>query len=239
MNSNYDLIAEEYYDQEQHPTCADFGVASRSLLHHFLNRVQKNNRALEFGAGRSELAYFAAGALAPDNLIISDASLKMLKHSISIYQEKARFIICNANALPIDSESCDITVSSLGDPYNIDSFWMETFRVLRWNGRGIFTTPSWEWAEKFRLTADQEKRGNALFFNKNNEKIYLNSNILNHRDQIKLIEKSGLTVDKILHFSLNDLQSMKKNASFKLSRFLSAGDPIVTAYHVIKAPHAH
>ena len=78
----YDRLADEYYDGDQHPTCRNFRQASEVFLRELDLRAIVRGRVLELGAGDSLVAKLLREELIdPDQLVLTDASARMLSHS--------------------------------------------------------------------------------------------------------------------------------------------------------------
>src|ERR1700728_1042873 len=161
---SYDLIAQEYYDPKRHPTCANFRDASRILLRRWLAPTPTQARICDVGAGRS----LSAEILREERrslglLVLVDQSRPMLAYSEGWRGDGATLCVASASALPYSSEYFDVVASSLGDPYNLDSFWAEIHRVLKIGGKCFFTTPSYDWAQAFRSAPDSDSKHSSDF----------------------------------------------------------------------------
>ena len=158
--SPYDQVADEYYDPDRHPTCANF----RQLAHLFISDLRRdfifeeklrNGRVLETGAAFS----LAAEIMSRDfgnlsNLTIQDASEAMLAHSVRWQNSLKEIYVSDARQLRAGDASYDIIFSILADPYNDARLWTEISRVLAEGGYWVLTTPSHHWAKKFRSGSD-------------------------------------------------------------------------------------
>jgi hypothetical protein len=81
----------------------------------------------------------------------------MLSHSeLSGLQSHGRFI-SDARSLPSADFAYDLIVSSLADPYNDAQFWTEIARVIDRKGLWILTTPSNDWAKRFRIDGEKKR----------------------------------------------------------------------------------
>ena len=119
--ANYGAVASEYYDSVRHPTCDNFRAASRQLLQHSLiGLTASSDWICEVGPGRSLVAELLP---AYDRLILIDSVAPMLGYSREYHSRGAHLLLGEAGSLPLRTDSCDILVASLGDPYNESQFW--------------------------------------------------------------------------------------------------------------------
>ncbi len=150
--SSYDAVAEEYYDVSRHLTCYNFGCLSYQFLYPRIQSVaHRTQSALEIGAGKSIVsAIFEENHFPLSRVTILDKSPGMLNHSSKWISAGAIAKIADAKQTQLPERSFDLIVSSLGDPYDSEEFWVEMHRVIRCGGTILFTTPSFEWSSKFR-----------------------------------------------------------------------------------------
>ena len=172
--STYDDVANEYYDAVRHPTCANFSELSAVFLG---PRIQKYASAaiaiLEVGAGRSIVAPFIAASGMPlSRVTLLDQSRHMLEYSTEWAWRGANLLVADAATSGLLSESFQLIVSALGDPYNEGSFWQEVSRLLSSGGVCLFTTPAPEWSERFRAGSDPKA---AEFLLANGNKVLVSS----------------------------------------------------------------
>lgn len=233
--NNYSSLSEEYYDERAHPTCANLGLGSQSLLREWLASTHPEEAVIcEIGAGRSALIEASRSKIGRSKLIITDSSEEMLSHSKRSRGNNVDFIVCDANNFPFYDESIDFIVSLLGDPYNQNTFWNEVFRTLKCHGRGIFTTPSWQWATKFRSKSARETHNEALFVTKFGKSVSVPSHVFSEDDQINIMLKSGIRVESVSHYTSDQLNKESRAISPKIGEYTNLSDPVVTAYHFSK-----
>lgn len=232
----YEAIASEYYDLRRHPTCANFHEASGYILSEWLKQFHIGSGWLcEVGPGKSLLAkLLAARDASLDRLILVDSSRTMLDYSKGWASKGAHLLLGDALRLPIVSESLELLVSSLGDPYNKLDFWKEVYRVLRPGGISFFTTPSYEWAVAFR---SEEDKMWSEFELKDGSHIRVPSLIYSIDEQFRLIEDSGLQVNKVDYVPDHlPLSALKLPLSPKLLiEERGSNASIVTGYVLTKA----
>ena len=217
----YDRIAPEYYDAARHPTCAAFRKASIALIRGFLTTSQQE--VLEVGCGRSIFCDITSGI---ERLTLIDSSEFMMQHTSGISILSA--IHANAEEMPVAASSVDCLISSLGDPYNTVLFWKEVARVVRPGGKILFTTPSYEWAVKYRLLEGSQKEI-ALFLTRDGEKVETPSFVHPREEQIILMEHFGLALQ-----SVQDIARSEIDANAPKLAVLPDAAPIVSLFAATK-----
>jgi SAM-dependent methyltransferase len=115
----------------------------------------------------------------------------MLSYSRQYDKAGAILLLGDATATALPAESFDLVVSSLGDPYNSPEFWREVKRLLRPTGTCLFTTPSPEWASRFRSAHEAT---NAEFVLSDGRKLWVRSHIPDQATQEGMIEHAGLRI---------------------------------------------
>jgi SAM-dependent methyltransferase len=160
-----------------------------------LRRLLPLESILEVGAGCSAVAPALTELGLPlRRLTLLDGSAKMLAHSRRWLEGGATLLIGDATATELPSETFDLIVSSLGDPYNGEGFWLEVKRLLRPHGTCLFTLPSPEWASRFRITEDATS---AEFVLKDGRSLSMPSLIPDQAAQEKIIRDAGLKIIEI------------------------------------------
>ena len=231
--ASYELVAREYYDAQRHPTCANFRDGSRILFRRWLKFFDSRSQICEIGAGKSLLAeVLSEEHCALDTLILVDESPSMLAYSEAWRQDGVKLDLAPATALPYASESFDVVVSCLGDPYNTTSFWIEAHRVLRSGGKCFFTTPSYDWAAAYREVTNTDSMHNSEFELKDGSRVCLPSHIYAEHEQVQLIQSAGLTVSQVLNVSVKELPDKNLSPKLVLSRGPMAS--VVSGYVVLK-----
>jgi ubiquinone/menaquinone biosynthesis C-methylase UbiE len=231
---SYEDIASEYYDPIRHPTCANFREGSAILLNKWLREINpKTGWFCEVGAGKSLVAeLLTAKEHRQAHLIVADASPSMLAFSKKWANTITHLVIADSTMLAITSESLDLLISSLGDPYNVPSFWSEAYRTLRPGGTAVFTTPSFDWAMAFREKYKSELTS-AEFETIGGEVVSVPSWIYSQVEQIEMIEKSGLLVNEHARVSIPQITST--SLSPKLLRGRGFDAEVVEGYLITKS----
>lgn len=227
--SQYEDLADEYYDRARHPTC--WSMRELSALAHvpILRRgLPATGTLVEVGAGLSMLAPEAAEQGSLDRVVLLDSSPTMLGHSNCWIERGARGLVAPAEATGLPDRSSALILSSLGDPYNDAAFWREVARLLVPGGQCLFTTPSFEWASAFRRP---EGTGAAEFLTRAGMRMDMPSHVLDRDDQIRLIEAAKLEVASFQSFGTGQLRG---EVAPKLL-CVSPSTPIIWAYSV-RAP---
>jgi hypothetical protein len=227
----YDEVAAEYYDSYLHPTCANFSELSSLFLRARLQPHSLDNiNILEVGCGRSVVATILdGGGTSFNSLTLLDQSPLMLEHSRKWESRGAKLIIADAQHTSLPSANYQLLISSLGDPYNGRAFWLEVSRLLTVGGTCLYTTPSFEWAQRFRRNFDM---GAAEFLRTDGTKILVRSEIPTTKKQIELIKDAQLDVEEVTPMTASQLSTPPS------SKLLLTDDtkdcPIVQCYRVIK-----
>ena len=231
---SYSYIATEYYDEVSHPTCANFRIASKLIISGFLQSLDIKNliHILELGAGKSVVAeILEESGINFDSVIISDNDGIMLNYSKNNFDnDKYTYRLLDAENIDLPSTSCDLIVSSLGDPYNSDKFWDEVYRVLKPGGICLYTTPSYDWSSDFRINDSASHF--AEFQTKTHELVYVPSYIYETQMQVEILKNHNFSVLDLQEISLKQLKS--NSISSKL--ITGKGDElsIVTGYALKK-----
>jgi SAM-dependent methyltransferase len=200
----YDCLADEYYIADVHPTCHNFNTLSRKLLDQWLSDVSGD--VLEVGAGRSAVGQIMHSRGSDlHRLEVQDSSQRMLDHSSNLEQLGATLTISDARSIKRTDGSVDTVISSLGDPYNVSIFWEEVWRVLKPGGRAIFTTPSFEWAHRYRRFGTSQDANAAEFTLLNGRVALVPSFVYPLQRQIELIQKAGLIVTRFESVGIEQL----------------------------------
>jgi SAM-dependent methyltransferase len=178
--------------------------------------VWPETRVLEVGTGASIFAeWLLKEGRTVERFVATDLSQEMLEYSRSSIAA-ADCVLCDARRLAFLSESFDIVVSSLGDPYNTPQFWKEAARVLRVGGHVLFTTPSFEWALKFRGETDA-----AAFVVSDGSEILLPSYVKPDDIQGRIIEASGFMLVEIRAVEDTDLRETVRSPRLRPGRIVS------------------
>jgi ubiquinone/menaquinone biosynthesis C-methylase UbiE len=204
IGATYDSIVSEYYDSFRHPTCANFNELSRKFLIPRIEALAESARSvLEVGTGRSVVAPTLADYCSRlDHVILLDSSEAMLKHSQEWETRGAHLSMADARRTYLRSNSVDLLVASLGDPYNVSDFWFEAARVLRTTGTCLFTMPTPEWADWFRPI---HQRSEAEFVLADGSVILVPSYVPSLIDQTRMMEVAGFSVRDILPYFVRDI----------------------------------
>lgn len=226
-SAGYDQIAEEYYDKEMHPTCAAFDCASHHLLSGFVSALSMCGKTIcDVGAGRSQVAQLLSGEFGSfGSLHLVDNCEKMLKWSQIFCLDNIERHLLDAAHIDALGIEFDYIFASLGDPYNTISFLASARKSLRSSGTLAFTTPSYEWAEMFRSSDNDEEINKALFVRSNGTRHFVASHIFPETYQLRIMEESGLRVREVKYFTVSQLDLVPAKL-----KGLPADAPVVTLY---------
>ena len=218
----YESVADEYYDERLHPTCADFRSASTSFLERFFRRSSPKGRIADIGCGRSLVANFYQR-----DLVLIDASARMLGRNPPIFEKRK----LNVERESIGTLEFDWIFAVLGDPYNSPNAWQNIASALKRGGECVFIVPSYKWAQAFRPGIAQEKLGFARFVTGTGNTIYLRSLILRPEDQAEMISDAGLAVTSVEDVLVRELASVR---SAKIYDVLAEKDALLDVYRATK-----
>lgn len=234
--SAYEVLAPEYYDPVRHPTCANFRLASQQLIRPWLKRYADKRPICEIGAGMSVVADLLLEMQLPlANLDLTDSAESMLKYSDKWVAGGAHSVVADASSLPFATGAFGLCVSSLGDPYNNPEFWTEVARLTLTGRYAIFTTPSREWASRYRADESGDSNSSvAEFILSDGQTIHVPSIIYSRPDQEALITRERLL--EIVDFKEITFSQLHA-ASISPKLFLAKDNdlPIVTGYLIRRA----
>lgn len=229
----YEDLGAEYYDPIRHPTCANFREASGRLIAAWLRTLLpvSDGWLCEVGPGMSLVAdllnHQDTAALA--RLILVDSSPSMLRYARPWVPAGAHLLLGSAFMLPIASESVQLVVASLGDPYNTAPFWKEVCRVLRPGGSFVFTTPSCNWASRFREGQNVKL---AEFELSDGRRVEVPSWIYPRDEQVRMFEQYRLLLRQLDEVPISELKSEPLSPKLLQLRGLDAS--VVTGYLLVK-----
>jgi SAM-dependent methyltransferase len=202
--SQYEDLADEYYDRLRHPTCWNMReLSALAVVPALCHGLPATGTLVEVGAGLSMLAPEADEQGFLDRVVLVDSSPTMLSHSKRWIGRGAHGLVAPAEGTGLPDRSAALIVSSLGDPYNDAAFWREVARLLAPGGQCLFTTPSFEWASAFRRP---ESTGAAEFLTRAGMRMNMPSRVFDRADQIRLIETARLEVASIQGFGTGHLR---------------------------------
>lgn len=215
---SYEDVALEYYDAKLHPTCADFGIASRVFLQRLFREQSPRGRIADVGCGRSLLTEFVT-----KNLVLVDASPRMLAQN----SESAEKRLVDLEKQSFAESEFDWIFAVLADPFNSAASWTNIRSALAEGGRCVFIVPSYHWASKFRGRVEEEMAGFARFVKSDNSSVFLPSMVYPEEQQIALIESIGMELTDFQQVFVSELQRIN---SPKISGFLAANDALLDVY---------
>lgn len=217
--ASYEAVAEEYYDQSLHPTCADFRSASRFALARMFKKQDPEGRIADIGCGLSLVREFTD----EQQLVLVDASATMLAK----------------NTLPVEKRLVDVQTEQFGvlefdwvfavlaDPFNTKSAWLNISAALKPAGKCFFITPSNVWVRKFREISKEEKGSFARFVKGDSSEVFLPSFVYPVDSQITLMQSAGFEVVEYVGVTCADVRGIR---SPKILQYLSDADPILDTY---------
>ncbi len=229
--ASYEALAEEYYNVNLHPTCANFRHLSQRYLSDQLNGTSVGRHILEVGAGRSIAAEILAPYGALTDLTITDQSNGMLSHSQKWKTAGATLATADARHLPESLRGMTTVVASLADPYNDKEFWMSVQRVLISGGRILLTMPAFEWAASFRENSSFPIE-QAEFITVEGRACAMPSLIPPLHQQVAMMELAGFTLLSYSALTLKDLEGC--SISPKLRVATGVDTPLVWGFTALR-----
>jgi hypothetical protein len=212
----YTVVADEYYDAVLHPTCSNFNFLSRLYISKFLVSVTRSGSVLEIGAGDSSAApILSAANCALNRLTLSDVSASMLAHSQSWQEKGVQLALGDAEQLDQWAPKVDCIVAGLGDPYNTSRFWRQVASTLLPSGHAIFTTPSFEWASRYRGSNVSDKSA-AEFVTRNGGHLRMPSYVPPLGVQVAMMEDAGLVLLGFEAFGIDHLAGQSISPKLRL-----------------------
>ncbi len=202
-SSNYDEIAEEYYE--------DFHLTSRNLdlasYNFFSSLALLNNRTglvLELGAGRGKTQEYLN--INQKDIIYTDLSYKMLL--LNSKESCLNKIQCDSFSLPFLNNSFTTITAFLFDPFNLSKLYCEITRVLKKKGIFIGTLPHPKFALTFRKKTgiNHNKTFLKKYQSNNAEYIQLDSYLMTefeikevmHNNNLNLIKTYDILLPKFI-----------------------------------------
>lgn len=190
MSTEYEDLADEYYDEQAHPTIALLRGGSQAALEAFASSLLLVGTLFaEVGSGRGMLHNFAHGR----HVISFDLNPGMLRHAPGFG------VVGDATALPVLDATFDGLFASLCDPYNTPRFLAEARRVLRPGGRLLMTVPNHAWV---RHNQAHEGILNAAVVVGRRGPIIVPSYVRAPDEQIQLLADHGFASVKVFHAPL-------------------------------------
>lgn len=203
--AEYGSVANEYYDVRRHPTCANFRALSKLYVKDEMNSLEPHGTIVEVGCGKAIVPNFLP-ACKLKNVVLLDSSSEMIRHSSHWEELGVKLHVGDARILDELTSSASLVVASLADPYNDELFWEAVHRSLAYEGVMIATLPSFHWASSFR-TLSKSPHDGALFELSNGTFRLMRSLILPLHEQVQLIERSGLTVQRFEGYGIDKLET--------------------------------
>lgn len=219
--ATYDLVAAEYYDEQLHPTCADFRAGCRAYLESFFEKHKPVGRMADIGCGKSLVADFRK-----QDLVLVDESPEMLGHNPASLEMRC----IDVERVPIGTSEFDWIFAILGDPYNSPAAWKNIQTALKPAGQCIFIVPSDHWAKVFRENCSEERADLARFLTSRGE-IFLRSLIVEPACQEQMILDTGMSLVATDHVLVADLPYIR---SPKISEFLLKDQSLLDIYQAKK-----
>lgn len=230
MRREYDLIADEYYDRELHPTIACLREGARIGIHRVLSTLQRTTvlRACEVGCGHPIVNQ--VDELRNASLMGLDLSPSMLGNADLLC------MLGDAEAMPFGSGTFDLLVASLSDPFNTPQFYSEARRVLSPGGSLVFAVPDYEWV-RFNQRREGIGEDSAAIRREDGSIVIVPSLVYAQPQQEEMLQRAGFPQTAVQVVSFSDLTPRREIPP----RFLDQSGElisqnIITAYSA-QLPH--
>lgn len=147
--AGYDAVAGEF-DASRRPTTDNFHTLSRPFFAEQIRLLSVDSRCVELGPGQGWLRKeFDWPSVRYDGLDVSPL-MAHLASSDAITTGSAR-------AMPWASNTFDVAIASLADPFLFPTALAEIRRVIRRSGRFVFSTIAREWSREIRPPAADDR----------------------------------------------------------------------------------
>lgn len=187
-NSNYESIANEYYDS-RHITSRNFDTATLAFCNEFVFCIPSTGFVLELGSGKGCTGKYCK--VESSRVIQIDVSKTMLV--INPREDCFQGIRCDALRLPFLPLNISAVTAFLYDPYDTPELYKEVHRVLENGGVFIGTLPHFKWGTTLRriLGYDQDK---TRLLTKDKYLVELDSFLMSDAEIEQAIKRAGLTL---------------------------------------------
>lgn len=193
MSTEYEDLADEYYDERTHPTIALLRGGSQAALEALApSLLLVGTLFAEVGSGRGMLHSVADGR----RVISFDLNPGMLRHVAGFG------VVGDATALPVLAETFDGIFASLCDPFNTPAFLAEARRVLKPGGRLLMTVPNHVWV---RHNQAREGIRDAAVVVGTRGPVVVPSYVRTPEEQIQLLKLHGFGSVQVFHTPLVDV----------------------------------
>lgn len=194
--AGYDLLSNEYYTPDKHPTCANFTSLHLHTSDILRRWIKPGHRYLEVGCGNGRLDLIANRS----RVVLTDLSEGMLMHA----RKRTRgLVLCrrmNAFEPDFPDESFDGVGAFLADSYNHPSFYRAIRKVIKPGGLLFLTLPNHIWATALRSSLNFPSH-ETVFIVGGEQRVPIPSITRLAPDQAELL--SNLGFDVVLSTTLN------------------------------------
>jgi hypothetical protein len=140
------------------------------------------------------------------SISLVDESPVMLQHSDEDLLKISRVFYSDVSRFQID-QGFDLAISSLGDPYNSVESWAQVASHVNQNGYLFYSTPTLEWAMRFRIGEEGTKVHVSRFLDRDGRIHDLPSIVIGLEQQLSLFASVGFHLKKTSDFYVEDLSS--------------------------------
>ncbi len=217
----YERVAEEYYDADLHPTCANLRTASDHGLGLIAERLARpGRRLLEIGAGSSALT--GRPELADQPITCIDLNYGMLAST------SGSRVRANALRMPFGDGCFHAVYGSLVDPFNSVELHRECRRACTPSGLYAFTVPDVDWV-RHNQSSIGLPRHTAGFTLATGETVLLPSRVLAFERQVAELHEAGFATVEVLRIPSSTIPRQQLSPRFLREDGQAVGH-IVTLY---------
>lgn len=186
-NSNYEPIANEYYDDD-HTASRNFDIATLEFSKKFDFNIPSHGFILELGAGKGCTGKYCK--IESFRTIQIDISKTMLL--LNPREDCFQKIRSDAIRLPIISSKFSAVTAFLYDPFNKQELYNEVYRILHNGGVFIGTLPHFKFCTPLREMIGYHKN-KTRFFTKDERRFELDSFFMNDFEIRQIIKTTGFS----------------------------------------------
>lgn len=227
--SGYDQIANEYYDP-RHITSRNFDNATKCALDEVPFPINAG-RILEIGAGRGRVVEFFG--VNPSNVVQLDNCAAMFK--LPGREKCSLMVLADACHIPLVSQQFSIVVGFLIDPFIGLKCLAEAYRMLKPDGKFLFTVPTQRWGNSLRSSLNLDVMTTRFKFIGTEQTIVLPSNLHSPVQLHQMLQIVGFRDIQILdHMLGKDEQSISPDI-LSVSNELEVNVTELPIIHTVRA----
>lgn len=207
--SGYEFIASEFTDEKRVTTANFHDLSFEFLLSETNRQLGPKDNVLDLGTGRGYLAHKLSETYS--KVFSVDLAFQMLQFN-GVLTSQVKMVCGSAFNLPFLSDSFNVVVSSLADPFLIEAALVEISRVLKKDGRFICSSPSEVWSAAFRDHVNNS-RLSTKFLHSSGLEVEVFSFTYTNDQLVQLLLSCGFIVEIIKTVSGKELKKHSRDIS--------------------------